>query len=356
MGEAANERDGRLRMIRDSAAGIAAAGDLGRIRRLRFTEPGFDRATWAEMAALGWPGLCVAEADGGSGFGAAELCALAEVLGAALVPEPMIAAAVIAPLLDAATRDEVLAGRRIVLPAWTERAAALPAALPTGPATRLGSGRITGTLRFIPMAAGADAFLVRAREGIALVVRDAAGAVLTTERTQDGGHFGTLSLEDAPALVLPGDVDAAIEATTLATAAELLGLAERAFAITLDYLRTRVQFGRAIGSFQALQHRAADLRLQLALARVSIDAAAITLDAGASPDTARAAVSRAKARASDMALLVTRQAIQLHGGIGYTDEHEIGLYLRRAMVLANLHGSAALHRARYAALAPEEDD
>jgi alkylation response protein AidB-like acyl-CoA dehydrogenase len=347
-------------MIRDSAAGIAAPGDLGRIRRLRFTEPGFDRATWAEMAALGWPGLCVAEADGGSGLGAAELCALAEVLGAALVPEPVIAAAVIAPLLDAATRDEVLAGRRIVLPAWTERAAALPAALPAalaaGPATRRHSGRITGTLRFIPMATGADAFLVRARDGLALVARDAPGAVLTTERTQDGGHFGTLSLEDAPARVLPGDVDAAIEAATLATAAELLGLAERAFAITLDYLRTRVQFGRAIGSFQALQHRAADLRLQLALARASIDAAAITLDAGASSDTARAAVSRAKARASDMALLVTRQAIQLHGGIGYTDEHDIGLYLRRAMVLANLHGSAALHRARYAALAPEEDD
>jgi alkylation response protein AidB-like acyl-CoA dehydrogenase len=125
---------------------------------------------------------------------------------------------------------------------------------------------------------------------------------------------------------------------------------------TLDYLRTRKQFGRAIGSFQALQHRAADLQVQIALTRASVESAAVTLDAGAAASVRRAAVSRAKARASDAAMLVTRQAIQLHGGIGYTDEYDVGLYLRKAMVLANLYGSSSVHRARYAADAPETDE
>ena len=129
---------------------------------------------------------------------------------------------------------------------------------------------------------------------------------------------------------------------------------DRAFAMALDYLRTRQQFGRVIGSFQALQHKAADLKLQIELTRASVESAAALLDTNAPRDHRRAAVSRAKARAADAALLVTRQVVQLHGGIGYTDEHDAGLYLRKAMVLANLYGSAALHRARFAALTPED--
>ena len=192
-----------------------------------------------------------------------------------------------------------------------------------------------------------------------LVARDAPGVELVLERTQDGGNFGTLTLHGAAGEVLACDPDAiaaAIDEAALATAAYLLGAMERAFALALDYLRTRQQFGRVIGSFQALQHKAADLRLQIALTRASVESAAATLDGGATPDRRRAAVSRAKARAADASLLVTRQVVQLHGGIGYTDEHDAGLYLRKAMVLANLYGSAALHRARYAALAPEEAD
>jgi alkylation response protein AidB-like acyl-CoA dehydrogenase len=133
-------------------------------------------------------------------------------------------------------------------------------------------------------------------------------------------------------------------------------VAEQAFAMTLDYLRTRKQFGQPIGSFQALQHRAVDLRLQLALTRASIDAAAASLDGDAGPAQRQLAVSRAKARAADASLLVTRQAIQLHGAIGYTDEYDVGLYLRKAMTLANLYGSASQHRARYARLAPPETE
>jgi alkylation response protein AidB-like acyl-CoA dehydrogenase len=105
-----------------------------------------------------------------------------------------------------------------------------------------------------------------------------------------------------------------------------------------------------------LQHRAADLKLQLALTRASVESAAATLDASTVPAIRRAAVSRAKARASDAGMIVTRQCIQLSGGIGYSDEYDVGLFLRKAMVLSNLYGSAALHRARFAAVSPETDD
>jgi alkylation response protein AidB-like acyl-CoA dehydrogenase len=205
------------------------------------------------------------------------------------------------------------------------------------------------------MAAGADAFLVATADGLALVARDAPGVTLSTETTQDGGNFGTLTLQDAPGMPVAGDLAPALEEAALATAAYLLGVMDRAFAITLDYLKTRQQFGRPIGAFQALQHRAADLRIQIALTRASVEAAAATLD-GAPPALRQAAVSRAKARAAEAAMLVTRQCIQLHGGIGYTDEYDIGLFLRKAMVHANLHGSASLHRARFAAVAPEDEE
>ena len=131
---------------------------------------------------------------------------------------------------------------------------------------------------------------------------------------------------------------------------------EQAFRLTLEFLKTRHQFGKPIGSFQALQHRAADLKLQQELTRASIAAAASTLDGVAARPARQAAVSRAKARAATAAMLVTRQAVQLHGGVGYTDEYDVGLYLRRSMVLSNQFGSATAHRARFARLAPEDED
>ncbi|MDE2197418.1 MAG: acyl-CoA dehydrogenase family protein [Rhodospirillales bacterium] len=347
---AAEDRAENIRLIRDSAAAIAQPDALGRIRALRFTAPGFERTSWQAMCDMGWPGLLVAEADGGSGLGMGEFCALCEELGAGLVPEPLIGTAVAARVLKGAALADLLAGRRLVLPAWQERANSLDAQ----GETRVAGGRVSGRKCFIPMAAGADAFVVSGRDGLALVAAAAAG--LSVEPTQDGGYFGTLSLHEAPGTPLAGDLDAALDEAALASSAYLLGVMERAFALTLDYLRTRQQFGRAIGSFQSLQHRAADLKIQIALTRASIESAAATLDGAPAVAERQAAVSRAKARAAEAAMLVTRQAIQLHGGIGYTDEADIGLYLRKAMVLANLYGSAALHRARFAAAATEEDD
>ncbi len=344
--------DEAIRLLRDSAAAIAPpGGDFRRIRALRYHLPGIDPAVWRQIGELGWLGLRVAEAAGGAGLGVQALCALARELGAGLVPEPILAAAVIAPLLPPATLAAVLDGTRIILPAWQERANSLDAAS----ASVLHDGRLSAHKVFVPMAACAHGFLVSTRDGLALLAADAEGVSLTTEPTQDGGHFGTLRATKALSTPVAGALGPALEEATLATAAYLLGVMDRVFALTLDYLRTREQFGRKIGSFQALQHRAADLHLQIELTRASIDAAAATLDAGASATVAACAVSRAKARAAEAALLVTRQAIQLHGGIAYTDEYDAGLFLRKAMVLANLHGSAALHRARYARLAPPED-
>jgi alkylation response protein AidB-like acyl-CoA dehydrogenase len=356
-----SDRAEGIRLLRESAAAISPrGGPLGRIRALRDSEAGFDRAVLASMGALGWLGLRVAEQAGGSGLGVAELCALAEEMGHGLAPEPLVAvAAIAAPLVP---EPDVLSGARVLLPAWAERPHSLHPLGGTVAAER-GGLRVTGRKVAVPMAAGADGFLVTAREGealsVVLVESGAPGLTLETEATVDGGHLGTLALDAAPAERIASHagprVARLIDEAAVATAAELVGLMERAFAITLDYLGTRQQFGRPIGAFQVLQHRAADLKIQLELARAAVSHAAGVCDADAPAAQRAAAVSLAKARASDAAMLITRQAIQLHGGIGYTDEADIGLFLRRAMVLAASFGTATAHRRRYAEAAPPLD-
>ncbi len=350
----ADDRGESLRMIRDSAAGIAPrSGDFRRIRALRFSEPGFDRAVFREMCGMGWLGLMVPEAAGGSGLGVREFCALTEELGASLIPEPLIGAAMAALLLPEGHLGDVLNGDRIVLPAWQESAHSLE--LVAGVTTALG-GRISGKKLFVGMAAGAGAFLVTSAGGLALVERSAPGVHLELTQTQDGGNVGTLTLDNVAAEIFSGDATQALEAATLATSAYLLGMMDRVFGMTLEYLKTREQFGRKIGSFQALQHRSADLKIQVSLTRAVVDAAAVTFDGSADLAVRRAAVSRAKARASDAASVVTRGCIQLHGGIGYTDAADPGLFLRKMMVLAPSYGSLALHRKRFRELAPERDE
>ena len=339
-----------LRLIRDSAAAIAPrGGDLRRIRALRFTEYGFDPEVLAQIGEMGWIGLRVPEESGGAGLGMAEFCTVLQECGAALVPEPLLPCAIAAKFDP---DPKLLAGERIVIPAWQER----PDRLHLTPDTSLQAGKVTGRKLFVPSALAADAFLVTTREGLALVQRTADNVSLDVAQTQDGGHVATVDFDEAEAEPIPGDFTAALEEATLATAAMLLGVMEQAFDLTLDYLKTRQQFGKPIGSFQALQHRAADLKLQLELTRASVENAAAIFDAGAPLRACQAAASRAKARAATAAMLVTRQAIQLHGGIGYTDEYDAGLYLRKAMVLSNAYGSAAAHRARYARLVPDEDE
>lgn len=349
----AEDRGESLRMIRDSAAGLAPrTGDFRRVRALRFTEPGFDRDVWRQMCEMGWPGLLVSEDNGGSGLGVQEFCALTEELGASLLPEPLIPAAFAAVLLPGEHLESVLSGERIVLPAWQEK----PHSIATSGETDLVAGQVFGRKMFVPMAVGADAFLVTVKGGLALVERGAPGVHVVSTEAQDGGNFATVTFDGAPGTAVDGSASEAVEVAALATSAYLLGAMDRVFGITMDYLKTREQFGRKIGSFQALQHRSADLLIQLSLTRATVAAAARTWDGSDDPRERAVAVSRAKARASEAASIVTRGCIQLHGGIGYTDAADPGLFLRKMMVMAPMFGSAALHRARYQAMAPDLDE
>ena len=338
------ERLENVRMLRESAAAIADRSDLTRVRAHRFRQPGFDRAAWRQMAELGWLGVRLPEERSGAGLGRAELIALAEELGAALAPEPYICGLMAIEMLDGAALEAALTGDKVILTAWQEK----PHQLDDGEVeATFVDGRVNGRKLHVPMAAGADAFAVTTRQGPAIVAADDPGLRIEITQAQDGGHWGTLSFNGARAE--PGRAPRAgwLDDAVLATAAGLLGIIDAALERTVDYLNVRQQFGVKIGTFQALQHRAVDLKLQALLTRASIEDAAAIMDETAGP-AAKAAASRAKARASDAVMIVTRQAIQLHGGIGYTDEHDIGLFLRKAMVLAPSLGDAALHRRRFA--------
>ena len=342
-----HEHQQAVRMIRDSATAVfPPRGSAARVRELRFRPPGHDPATYREMCALGWAALRLPDDAGGSGLGVAELVAIAEALGAALVPEPILATAAIAPLLTGAalapTLAQVLKGQLIVAPAWAERANALDAV----PTTTFAAGKVNGVKRFVA-AGGAHAFLVQARESLALVRRDAPGVVVTEHFTQDGGVLAELRLNDAGGTAVDGSLDGVLQELTLANAGVLLGTMERMVEITLEYLGTRRQFGQPIGTFQVLQHRMVDLKLQLDISRAVLAEAAATLDSEADVATRKMVVSRAAARLSDAAMAVAREAIQLHGAIGMTDECDVGLYARKALTLYNRFGSASSHRARY---------
>ena len=341
------EHQQAVRMIRDSAIAVfPPRGSAARVRELRFRSPGHDPATYREMCALGWAALRLPDAAGGSGLGVAELVAIAEALGAALVPEPILATAAIAPLLTgialAPTLAQVLKGELIVAPAWAERANSLDAV----PTTTFGAGRVSGVKRFVS-AGGAQAFLVQAREGLALVRRDDPGVSAVEHFTQDGGVLAELRFDNAAATAVEGSLDAAIQELTLANAGVLLGTMERMIEITLEYLATRRQFGQPIGTFQVLQHRMVDLKLQLDISRAVLAEAAAIVDGESDTATRTMAVSRAAARLSEAAMTVAREAIQLHGAIGMTDECNVGLYARKALTLYNRFGCASSHRARY---------
>lgn len=333
-----------VRMIRNSVGAVAPPGaGLGRIRGLRSDPLGIDRAVWRKIAELGWLSMLIDEDQGGLGLGMSELAAISEELGAALVPEPAAAVAVIAPLLVGDARQRLLDGSMIAIPAWREDIASSVAQ----PRTTLFGGRVTGTKILVANAAAADSFVVSTTSGPVMVERGATGVTLDLQRTHDGGHRGTLNLAGAPCIMLAGDLTGALKLLSLAHAAYLLGAADRAFAMTLEYLSLRRQFGRLIGSFQTLQHRAVEAKIQLALSRAVLGEAIGDVERNAAPAEQLRSRSRAIARASDTAMLVARDAIQMHGAIGITDDHDIGLYCRKILATFNQFGTAAANRARF---------
>ena len=366
------------RMIRDAAAAYFAK-DLGyaRVRAQRGKLPGYDVAVWREMAELGWLGLRIPEKHGGIGASFGETVLLLEQAGRALAPEPLTGSSLLAAGLLAHGENETLkaqllprfvAGEWTPALAWQEAAGGQGAQAASVRATRRGGEvLLSGEKRFVAAGEAADAFIISAHtaEGTALylVERGTHGLTLHSTPRVDGGYWGELRLDNvvvtqacevansaAGAQLLERTLDEA----RLAVSAELVGLMSHALEISVEYIKTREQFGRPVGSFQALQHRAVDLFILVELARSVLTRSAAVFDATEDRVRRAAAASQAKARCSSAALEVVKGCIQLHGGIGYTDECNIGLFLKRAMVLAEWLGGAAWHRRRFGECAPQE--
>jgi alkylation response protein AidB-like acyl-CoA dehydrogenase len=254
--------------------------------------------------------------------------------------------------------ERVMAGAALVVPALQEGAHGDDPLLPRTQAVGEGASlRVTGKKLFV-CADGAEGFLVSAsgRDGpeLCYVARNAPGCTLSATQTVDGRKLSTLTLADVPADLAPSRqssrnaVDALHNLALLALSCELLGVMEKAQEITFDYLRIRRQFGKLIGSFQALQHKAVDIYTRTEATRSLVYQIAANNDPYRIDPALAVAV---KAKASEDALIVTQACIQLHGAIGFTDEHDIGLYLKRAMLLSSLLGNAAAQRRRYVAIA-----
>jgi len=363
--------DDTFRMLRDSAADFAKL-DAARVRRLRGTDPGFERSVWQAMAGMGWLGILVPEEHGGLGLKLRAALIIAEQLGRALYPEPYGASAVMATLTllqgdSAALKQRLLpqlaAGEIIASVSWQDERGGLDIdQCAVAVRERGGKLALDGTSRFVS-APGADAFVVAARSerGLELfwIARDATGLSCERELRADGSASARLTFHAvgaaagarvASVATASGALQFAIDHATLMASAELLGLMDCALDMTLEYLRTRVQFGKAIGSFQALQHRAVDLYIQKELTRAALNAAAVILENPVcTPAERAAAASGVKARASQAALAICGESLQMHGAIGFTDEYDLGLYLNRALVLSSWLGNASAHRGRYAA-------
>ena len=350
-------------LLRDSAAKFAAAAGPKLARAARERDPGFSRSRFRQAAELGWLGILVPDAANGLGLGLTELALVLEQVGRGLICEPVGLAAISAAVLAHARTPHAMLqraaqGEWIVVPALQENAQGDDPLAPRTQATHGERGlRLTGQKVFV-CADGADGFLVSAsgREGpvLGLVGRDASGCTLTTTQTVEGRKLATLSLSDAPADLIaphpssPNAVETLHNLALFALAAELLGVMEKAQEITFDYLRIRKQFGKPIGSFQALQHQAVNAYIRTETTRSLVFQVAANNEAHRI-DPALAIATKAKA--SEDAMAVTEACIQLHGAIGFTDEHDIGLYLKRAMLLSSLFGNTAAQRRRYVKIA-----
>ncbi|WP_048307055.1 acyl-CoA dehydrogenase family protein [Halomonas sp. PR-M31] len=367
------------RMLADSARDfLTERSPVAAQRALRDQEDtlGFDPTTWREMIELGWSGIPFAEQYGGLEFGMKGMGAVFEELGRELSPSPMLSSVVLAGSLIGAAgsvdqRQDwlplLIQGEKRLALAVDEGARHDPSRLSLTAKRESVGYRLSGDKVMVLDGHEADGWIVAARtdEGdddvsLFLVPAGTSGVSTTRLWLVDSRNVANLHLDnvvlDASYLLgEPGRGKAALERALdhgrVCLAAEMQGICETLFATTLDYLRTRVQFDVRIGSFQALQHRAAWLHVELALARSTLMAALDAIDRGA--QDAAAQVSLAKWKVGQMADRVGNEAVQLHGGIGVTDELNIGLYLKRLRVAQASLGDADYHLARYAELSQE---
>jgi alkylation response protein AidB-like acyl-CoA dehydrogenase len=327
---------------------------------------GFSAEAWGEIAELGLLGLGTSEDDGGMAMGPVAAMLALESLGRGLVLEPVAAVALVsASLLAQAGADaraawapRVASGEARVVLAYQERAARYQLQRADTKATHTGDAwTLTGTKSLVPIGDQADAFIVSARvsgaaddpAGIALflVERSADGVKTQGYALQDGSRAAEVTLASAPAtLLVPtgpafAALELAIDTGIAAMAAEAVGVMDKLFELTVEYMNTRKQFGVAIGTFQALRHRLADMKMQLELARSMSYYA--TLKLGEEPAVRRRAVAQAKVQLGNSARFLGQQSIQLHGGIGMTDEYIGSHYFKRLTAMEMQFGDTMHH-------------
>ncbi|MEO6247303.1 MAG: acyl-CoA dehydrogenase family protein [Sphingomicrobium sp.] len=364
-------------MLKDTAQTFLAE-EGGIARQLRHwrdvgCKDGFGHEHWKQFAELGLTGICIPEGAGGMGMGSVEAGLVLEEIGRNLTPSPFLTTAVAAVrALEGSAQAErwfpgIAAGDTVAALAIDDGPRHDPAGIAMR-ADKAGNGfMLSGAKQFVVHGASADLLLVAARTGgtagetagltLFAVARDAAGLTVENVVLADSSHAARLTFDkvavDGDAVVGEVDcgmtaLDRALGAGRAGAAAELVGVAAGATAMTLDYLKQRKQFGKLIGEFQALQHRAAHLFGEIEIARAVAQKAAALLDTG----DARAAlmISVAKAKAGKVAALAVQEGVQMHGGIGMTDEHDIGLFMKREVVLGEMFGSPRWHTNRVAEL------
>lgn len=316
---------------------------------------GYDPAVYGEMAEMGWAGIIIPEEHGGSDFGFMSLGLVLEELGRNLNASPLAASSAAAAAIMLGGSDEQKAKH---LPEIAAGELVATLAIDEGPhhdpgkiETRESDGTLSGTKKFVPEGDSAGLFVVAAADGLYLVEGDQGGVARASRSMVDARSHAEIAFDGAAAERLAshdGDLlTEVLDRARIIATAEMLGMAVQAFETTLDYLKQRVQFGQVLSSFQALQHRMANMFAEIELMRSSVEAALQAVDSGAG--VAQAA-SLAKATANDTLNLVSREMIQLHGGIGMTDEHDAGFYIKRARILEQQWGNASFHRDRFAKL------
>lgn len=353
-------------MLADAARGfLDAAAPLTHLRALRDKGDTHDPGLWREMAQMGWAGVLVPEDQGGADMGHSAAGILARELGKTLAMTPFLSSAVMAATaLRHAGSDRLNAlasGDLTYALAIDETAKFAPENIETT-ADQQGNGfRLNGAKTFVAGGTTADRLLVlaRAKDGLTLFDLDAdrQGIDRTARAMIDATDAARITLTDVEAtgddvIGQLGDgmtvLTPALQAGQAALAAEMTGLSVGAFAMTTDYLKDRKQFGAPIGSFQALQHRAAHLWCEMEVTASAVAHAGRQLDAD--PDNAALAVSLAKARACDTASLAVREGVQMHGGIGMTDAHDMGFFMKRARVATEWLGDYGFHAEQVARL------
>ncbi|KDF00150.1 acyl-CoA dehydrogenase [Mycolicibacterium aromaticivorans JS19b1 = JCM 16368] len=335
------------------------------VRRLMATDAGYDPGVWAELAGMGLLGLAIPEEFGGSGAGAVEVGLVMEAMGRALLCAPYLSTAVLTTQLLAALGDSdeqadvlprIAAGELITTVAFAEAGSARPPLASTTTARADGSGwRLSGSKTHVLDAASAGRIYVLAGDGVFALDADAPGLDVSVLSTVDQTRKqGRVVLNDTPARLV-GAADSGAEAlgqaldlASVALLGEQAGGAMCAMRMAADYAKTRFQFGRAIGSFQAIKHMCADMLLEAESALSAARHVAAAFDA--SDESRFVDLAAAQAYCSEAFVTVAADSIQVHGGIGFTWEHPAHLYLRRARTDAELFGDPAWHRERYVRL------